>query len=84
MRCKKEHLTQDFNEMVLGLEIRTGTLWTQRRMCQDERPFPITNSMIKKLTGVSHKVKADPFFSSTRGEKRQLETPRKTKNKDKV
>lgn len=83
MGCKKEHLTQDFNEMVLGLEIRTGTLWTQRRMCQDERPFPETNSMIKKLTGVSHKVKADPFFFD-QGGKRQLETPRKTKNKDKI
>lgn len=39
--------------------------------------------MIKKLTGVSHKVKADPFFFD-QGGKRQLETPRKTKNKDKI
>lgn len=31
-------------------------------MCQDESHFPITNSMIKKLSNLSHKVKADAFF----------------------
>lgn len=58
MACEKD-LIQDFNA---GLEIRTGTLRTQRKMYQDESHFPITNSMIKKLSNLSHKVKADAFF----------------------
>lgn len=28
MGCKKGDVRQDFNEMVAGLEIRTGTIWT--------------------------------------------------------
>lgn len=62
MGYKKGDVSQDFNEMVAGLEIRTGTIWTQRRMCRDESHCPTRNSMIKKLNDVSHKVQADASF----------------------
>lgn len=80
MRCKKGDVSQDFNEMVAGLEIRTGTVRTQRRICQDESHFPTRNSMIRKLNDVSHKVKADAsFFNQEKN--RQLEILRKKKAK---
>lgn len=42
MGYKKGVLTQNFSEMIVGLEIRTRTLWTERKICQDESYFPKT------------------------------------------
>lgn len=69
--------------MAAGLEIRKGTLWTQRRMCQDESHFPTTNSMIKKLNDASQKVKADVSFF-TQEEKKAIRNPKENKKQDKV
>lgn len=56
----------------------------KRRMCHDESHFPTMNIMTKKLNEVSHKVKADASFLIQGEKKRQLQTPRETKSKDKV
>lgn len=48
MGCKKGDLTQNVNEMIVGFEIRTQILWTERKIGQDESYFPKTNSMIRK------------------------------------
>jgi len=70
--------------MIVGFEIRTGTLWTERKICQDESYFPKTNSMIRKPSDIRYKVKADASFFSQGKKKRQCKTPKKTKTEDKV
>lgn len=50
--------------MIVGFETRTETLWTERKIRQDESYFPKTNSMIRKPSDIRYKVKADASFFS--------------------
>ena len=79
MGCKKGDLTQPFSEMTVGFEVRTGTLWIERKVCQDESYFPKTNSMIRKPSHVSYKVKADASFFSQE-KKKAMQNSKENKN----
>lgn len=79
MACEKADLTQNFSEMIVGFEIRIGTLWTERRICQDENYFPKTNSVIRQPSDVNHKVKSGASFFSQ--EKKAMQNSKENKKR---